>query len=307
MEKEVIVQVNHLTKIYNKKIVLNDVNLTIHKGDIYGFVGKNGAGKTTLIRMLTDVAFPTSGDYSLFGLQGKELKEAHSRIAAMVETPAIYMDMTARDNLKTRCILLGLQDPDLLVNRLKEVGLSDVLDSPKKVNDFSLGMRQRLGIAMSILGDPELLILDEPTNGLDPEGIREIRELLVKLNREKETTILISSHILSELGKFATTYGFIDHGKIVKEISAKDLDRESQKSLLLYVNNPQEVASLVEKKFSYATEIDGDDQLIVYGVDNPSPLMKYLYTTGVDIKNFKEQENGLEDFFLSLVENENNV
>ncbi|HPV69811.1 MAG TPA: ATP-binding cassette domain-containing protein, partial [Bacilli bacterium] len=216
---DIVVQTIGLTKKYGSTVALNDVSITVHRGEIYGFVGRNGAGKTTLIRVLTGIANPTSGTFTLLGAKSKaEQKETRKHIAAMVETPALYMNMTAHDNLRTTLILKGIKDESLIRSRLKEVGLDDVISSSKKAKDFSLGMKQRLGIAMALLGDPELLILDEPTNGLDPEGIREMRELLVKINKDRNITMIISSHILGELSKLATRFGFIDKGVIINEI-----------------------------------------------------------------------------------------
>ncbi|HPM08031.1 MAG TPA: ATP-binding cassette domain-containing protein, partial [Bacilli bacterium] len=204
---DIVVETKGLTKKYGTTLALNNVSISVHRGEIYGFVGRNGAGKTTLIRVLTGIANPTSGSFTLLGAATKnEQKEARKHIAAMVETPALYMNMTAHDNLRTTLILKGLKDESLIRSRLEEVGLSDVIASSKKAKDFSLGMKQRLGIAMALLGDPELLILDEPTNGLDPEGIREMRELLVNINKSRNITMIISSHILGELSKLATRF-----------------------------------------------------------------------------------------------------
>lgn len=231
MEKEITVKTLNLTKQYKNKCAVDSVSLTIQKGEIYGLVGKNGAGKTTLIRLLCGVIHSTAGSYSLFGFdKEKDLLKVRQKVAAMIETPSLYLNLSAEDNLKARCILMH-KDFSIIKSRLMEVGLKDVIGSRKKVKDFSLGMRQRLGIAISILGDPELLILDEPTNGLDPEGIKEMRDLLVSLNQNRGVTIIVSSHILSELSKFATKYGFMDKGKIIKEISSDELFRSCKKSL----------------------------------------------------------------------------
>ena len=202
-----ILRTNHLTKRYNNRAVVNDLSMTIHEGDIYGFIGKNGAGKTTLIRMITGLASPSDGNILLFG--SPELKEGRSAIGTVIESPAFYPGMTARQNLIVQCKLQGIRDESQADAILTLVGLDDT--GHKKAKDFSLGMRQRLAIAIALIGSPRLLILDEPTNGLDPEGIKEVRELILKLNRDRKITVLISSHILGELSKFATRYGIIHH------------------------------------------------------------------------------------------------
>ena len=208
-----ILEVSSLTKKYKNFTALDNFSMSVPRGSIYGFVGNNGAGKTTLIRLVCGLQTPTSGDIKL-DVSGKN-------IGAVVETPSIYLDMTAKDNLKQQYRLLGIKDFSSIDDLLKLVGLENT--GKKKAKNFSLGMRQRLGIAVALCGDPEFLILDEPVNGLDPQGIIEVRELLIKLSREKGMTILISSHILDELSKLATHYGFISNGRMIREMSAEDL------------------------------------------------------------------------------------
>lgn len=218
---EYILETHALTKRYGECKVLNGLDMHVPKGSIYGFVGKNGAGKTTLIRIICGLQKPASGGYSLYGQQygQKSIADARRRIGAVVETPSIYLDMTARDNIRIQYRILGVPSENAIDGLLKLVGLSDT--GNKKAKNFSLGMRQRLGIAVALAGDPDFLILDEPVNGLDPQGIIETRELILKLNREMGITVLVSSHILDELSKIATHFGFIDGGAIVKEISAR--------------------------------------------------------------------------------------
>lgn len=214
----VILRTNHITKQYGHRPVVSDLSMTIHKGDIYGFIGKNGAGKTTLIRMITGLARPGDGNILLFGKP--DLLEGRARIGTVIESPAFYPGMTARENLIAQCRLQG-EDIRQVDDILTMTGLDDT--GKKKARNFSLGMRQRLAIGIALVGQPELLILDEPTNGLDPEGIREVRELILKLNREREITVLISSHILGELSKFATRYGIIHQGKLIEEFTEEEL------------------------------------------------------------------------------------
>ncbi|MDY0345808.1 MAG: ABC transporter ATP-binding protein [Bacilli bacterium] len=299
---DIVVQTKGLTKRYGSTLALNNVNITVRRGEIYGFVGRNGAGKTTLIRVLTGIANPTAGSFMLLGAETKaEQKEARQHLAAMVETPALYMNMTAHDNLRTTLILKGIKDESLIVSRLEEVGLEDVIYSSKKAKDFSLGMKQRLGIAMSLLGDPELLILDEPTNGLDPEGIREMRELLVNINKTRNITMIISSHILGELSKLATTFGFIDKGKIINEISSEDLFNKVSKSVVIKTDDNIKALQIINEKYPGKVSKDDNGSLHIVGVDNSSEIVKLLVQSDINVLNFREQENGLEDYFIELI------
>lgn len=234
---ETIFKTAHLVKKYRKLDVstlryktydaLNGFDMEIHRGDIYGFVGKNGAGKTTLIRLLAGLVHPTGGTMELFGESSpSQLHLQRNRINGLIEKPALNAELTAQDNLKMCCLLRGLDCTDCISEALDASGLSQFDLTNVKVKNFSLGMKQRLGIAMALLGRPELLFLDEPLNGLDPEGIRDFRELVKRLHQEYGTTILISSHQLRELTQVATRYGFIHKGKMLEEISAGDLERK---------------------------------------------------------------------------------
>ena len=229
---EYVLTTDHLCKNYGHFKALNQCSMHVPRGAIYGFVGKNGAGKTTLIRLICGLQRPTSGSYRLYGSENtdKKILEAQRRIGAVVETPSIYLDMTAEENMKEQYYVLGLPSFEGIPQTLKLVGLEDA--GKKKAKDFSLGMRQRLGIAIALAGKPDLLVLDEPTNGLDPQGIVEMRELILKLNRERQITVLISSHILDELSRLATHYGFIDKGTIVKEITAEELENATHQEEL---------------------------------------------------------------------------
>ena len=219
--EQVVLKTNHLTKRYGHRAVVENLSMTIHQGDIYGFIGKNGAGKTTLIRMVTGLAAPSDGSIQLFG--SGSLLEGRRRIGTVIEAPAFYPGMTARENIVAFSKLQGLHDFSHTEDLLELVGLTHT--GKKKCRNFSLGMKQRLAIAIALIGDPELLILDEPTNGLDPEGMKEVRDLILKLNQEKGITVLVSSHILGELSKFATRYGIIHHGKLIEEFTEEDLWR----------------------------------------------------------------------------------
>lgn len=220
-----IIATENLTKVYNGRPAVDGVSITVNEGEIYGFVGRNGAGKTTVIRMLAGLAKKTSGSFSIFGIEDTDpqIVSARRDMRVMVETATLHPGLTAVQNMTLQCKLLG-QNPQCIERLLWEVELNDT--GKKPVKNFSLGMKQRLAIAMAMVGEPKLLILDEPTNGLDPEGIFHVRELLVKLNKEKGVTILVSCHILTELSKFATCYGFIERGRLLKEISAEELLKE---------------------------------------------------------------------------------
>lgn len=230
-----ILQTRGLTKTYGTVKALDSVTMNVPKGSIYGFVGKNGSGKTTLMRIVAGLVFPSGGEFGLYEQTRKAgVLAARKRMGAVIETPAIFPNMTARDNLKAQCHVIGCDD-SRIDGVLKTVNLSDT--GGKKARNFSLGMKQRLGIAMALIGEPDFLMLDEPTNGLDPEGIIEIRELLLRLNKERGVTILISSHLLSELSKLATHYGFIDRGHLLKEMEAKELSYYQDGNLEEYFMN----------------------------------------------------------------------
>lgn len=297
---EYVLKTTALQKRYGSFTALNGVNMHIPRGAIYGFVGKNGAGKTTLIRLICGLQFPTSGEYSLFGIPNtsKEIVKSRKRMGAVVETPSIYSDMTAEDNMKEQYRILGLPSFETIHGLLKLVGLPDT--GKKKVKNFSLGMRQRLGIAVALAGNPDFLVLDEPANGLDPQGIIEMRELILKLNREKGITVLISSHILDELSRLATHYGFIDHGTILREISAHDLEAACRKCLCVTVSNVRALCmALDEKGLEY--RVLSDDQAEIYGSIGITDLVETLSAKGCIISGLREREEGLENYYMNLI------
>lgn len=234
--KETILQVNNLCMRYKRHQVLDSVNMSIQKGNIYGFVGKNGAGKTTLIRIISGLIDAEEGNFSLLGIDSsdKRIDSTRKKVCTMVESPAIYPDLTARDNLKMQCMITD-KSFECIDELLSFVNLSET--GKRKAKDFSLGMQQRLGIAIALVNEPELMLLDEPINGLDPEGIKQIRNLLLKMHMEKGVTILISSHILSELSLFATRYGFIDKGRIVKEATPEEIRIATEENCYLESDN----------------------------------------------------------------------
>ena len=303
---EYVLKTNALSKTYKNFKALNGLTMSVPKGAIYGFVGKNGAGKTTLIRLICGLQEPTSGDYSLYGIKNTEkaILKSRRRMGAVVETPSIYMDLTAVDNLKEQYRILGLPSYDDIPNLLKLVGLENT--GNKKAKNFSLGMRQRLGIAIALAGDPDFLVLDEPVNGLDPQGIIEMRELILKLNREHQITVLISSHILDELSRLATHYGFIDGGRMVKEISAAELEAVCRKCVRLEVTNVQTLARVLEEmEIDY--NIISDKIADVFTKVNVSKLTSVLSKENCELISIQERDESLESYYMNLVGGKKNV
>ena len=295
-----VLKTNNLCKYYGKFKALENLNMTIPKGAIYGFVGKNGAGKTTLIRLLCGLQRPTSGSFEMFGISNgsRDIYQARKQMGAIVETPALFMDMTAEGNLKQQYLNIGLPSYDGIKELLQLVGLENA--GAKKVKNFSLGMRQRLGIAVALCGNPDFIILDEPINGLDPQGIIEMRELIIKLNRDKGITVLISSHILDELAKLATHYGFIDGGRIVKEMSAQELENTYRKSIRMKVSDTGILAEIMDERGIEYSILD-DTTADVYAELKFSEVAKDFAQKGCEIIHMEMQEESLESFYLSLV------
>ena len=289
-----------LTKRYGRSAALDGLTMTVPRGAIYGFVGRNGAGKTTLIRVICGLQAPTAGEYALYGVDSRDRRIARSRrrMGAVVETPSIYLDMSAADNLKQQYRILGLPDFTGVPELLELVGLEDT--GRKKTRNFSLGMKQRLGIAVALAGDPDFLVLDEPINGLDPQGIIEIRELILKLNRERQITVLISSHILDELSRLATHYGFIDHGRMVREMSAAELEAAARKCMRVTVSDTAAL-TLVLDGMGAAYKILSDHQADVYAKLNVTQLTLALAERGCEVRSIEERDESLESFFINLV------
>lgn len=297
---EYVLTTHNLSKSYGNFKALDQLSMHVEKGAIYGFVGKNGAGKTTLIRLICGLQRPTGGDYSLYGrnCRQSEIVASRRRMGAVVETPSIYLDMTAKDNLKMQYSILGRPSDNGLNELLELVGLHDT--GKKKAKNFSLGMRQRLGIAVALAGNPDFLVLDEPTNGLDPQGIVEMRELILKLNREKNITVLISSHILDELARLATHYGFIDHGHIVREISASELEMACRKSMHLEVTDIHGLARVLDRrKAEYA--VTSDTEADVFGNFDVTDLVMALAEENCRVKKITQQDESLESYYINLV------
>lgn len=295
-----VLQTNALCKTYKNFKALNGIAMHVPKGAIYGFVGKNGAGKTTLIRLICGLQEPSSGEYTLYGRKNtdKDIVESRRRMGAVVETPSVYLDMTAEDNLKQQFRILGLPSFEGLHGILQLVGLENT--GKKKAKNFSLGMRQRLGIAIALAGDPDFLVLDEPANGLDPQGIIEIRELILKLNREQQITVLISSHILDELYKLATHYGFIDNGCLVKELSADELEAACRKCVRMEVSDTKALARVLDG-MGIDYKITADQTVDVYAKVNISRLTVALAKENCELTAVQERDESLESYYVGLV------
>lgn len=289
-----------LCKQYRHTKALDGLSMHVPKGAIYGFVGKNGAGKTTLIRIICGLQKPTSGEYTLYGVAGsdKEIAKSRRRMGAIVETPSIYMDMTAADNIRMQYRILGRPTDAGIGELLSLVGLSDT--GRKKAGKFSLGMRQRLGIAVALAGEPDFLVLDEPINGLDPQGIIEIRELIVRLNRERQITFLISSHLLEELSKLATHYGFIDHGRLVREISAAQLEEACRKCVHVEVTDETALTRVLDEK-QVAYRLLGGRMAEIYTDLGVTDLVLALDKEHCKVLSYKEQDESLESYYVNLV------
>lgn len=297
---EYILKTNNLKKTYGKFNALNGLSMNVPKGSIYGFVGRNGAGKTTLIRLICGLQFATDGEFTLYGKssQNADINKARRRMGAVVETPSIYLDMTAEDNLKQQYRVIGIPSFDGIKELLELVGLSNT--GKKKAKNFSLGMRQRLGIAVALCGNPDFLLLDEPINGLDPQGIIEVRELILKLNREKNITMLISSHILDELSRLATHYGFIDQGKLVKEISAEELEKECRKCMRVTVSDTKKLAPVLDAAGLEYKIID-EKTADIYGALSITKLTEALKYADCELFSVNEHDESLEAYFINLV------
>lgn len=294
-----ILNTKNLTKTYKKKNAVSNLNMSINKGDIYGFIGKNGAGKTTTIKMIVGLAAPTSGEITLF--ESKSLNQGRRKIGTVIEAPAFVPNLTARQNMLIQWKLLGNKNPAIIDEMLNLVGLDYV--GKKKVKNFSLGMKQRLGIAMTLMGEPEFLVLDEPTNGLDPKGIVEVRELLQKLNEERGLTILISSHILSELAKLATRIGIIDDGVLLEEFSIDELDERCKSKLVVLVDNTEKAKDILAEQLNLKDyKVIDANTIEIYDKDMDSGTINTtLAKNDVVVNSISTSHADLEEYFLNVI------
>ena len=302
---ELVIETNNLEKKYKDFKAIKNLNINLEKGAIYGLIGKNFAGKTTLISLICGLQEPTSGTYTIYGVKNtdKKIIDVRKRVGAIIESPSIYQNMTARDNIIEQLKLIGSPSLDEVSDLLKLVGLEHT--GKKKVKNFSLGMKQRLGIAIALATNPDLLILDEPINGLDPEGIVEIRELILNLNHKKRITILISSHYLDELSKIATYYGFVDNGQIIKEISSAELNKKMEQKIEIKVLDIKEFVKYFEK-YNYTYEVVDNNTINVYGKFNLAKFVSKLSKKNLMIEDIHEKETTLESYYLNLIGGKNN-
>lgn len=299
---EYVLRTNKLLKKYNNDYAIDHIHITVAKGEIYGLIGQNGAGKSTMLRLVTGLAFPTSGSIELFGNDHPgSITLGQKRMGAIIENPALFLNMSAYENLEVQRLQKGIPGKDCIKNTLELVGLTDT--KKKKVKDFSLGMKQRLGLGIALLSDPELLILDEPTNGLDPMGIVELRELIKKLNREKGLTVLISSHILSELHQLATKFGIIHKGKLLEELSSKQLDEKCKQHIRIKVDDPSKGAIILEERLSTTNfEVMQDGTIKLFNhLDDIRTVSQALTDNGLIMEHLSHNGDSLEGYFSRLI------
>ena len=288
-----------LSKKYGKRFALQDADIHIRQGDIYGLIGRNGAGKTTLLKLINSQINKTSGEIyhreKLMHFGKPEIK-----IGALVESPGLYPDATAYDNLKYKCLAMGIREKSYIDKLLKTVELADT--GKKKAKQFSLGMKQRLSIALALIDEPDLLILDEPINGMDPQGIKDIREMLVSINRDMGTTIVISSHILDELSKFATSYGIIKDGRLLREFSREQLKQENRSGIEIESPQIDKVESILreEMKLSHIQRLDDHSIMIKDSVEQYLQISRFLFDQGIYVSQFSVRHESLEEYFMSM-------
>ena len=303
---DTIIQTYQLTKTFKREDVIKPLNYSLRKGEICALIGKNGAGKSTFFKILAGQLMPTAGEIQIFGKSGKEIDRAKKRIGFMIETPAFFPDFTATQNLEYFRIQRGVVDKKRIYEVLELVDLAK--EKKKRFKDYSMGMKQRLGIALCLLSSPDCLILDEPINGLDAEGIIEMRKLLRKLNQEKQITILISSHILTELELLATRFVFIKNGVIVDDLNKDALEQKSMKQIMLTVDNPAKVAQILERTYADIQFKVLPDQVIAIQnyIESSGEINRLLVDNGVLVKEFRIEAQKLEEYFLEFVEGNKN-
>ncbi len=296
---EILLETRNLTKQYGRHKAVDNVSLHIKKGAIYGFIGRNGAGKTTFLKMISGLSKPTSGEIELFGYTGNNLQNVRSRVGCLIESPGLYGKMTAYENLNIKCKLFGIKKKGYIEDILHTVGLENV--GNKKTKNFSLGMKQRLGIGLALVGEPDLLILDEPINGLDPQGIVEIRDTIQRLQKEKDMTICISSHILEELSKIATDYGIIHNGTLLQELTRDELMRRCCERMELCLDYPKQAIPVLDSMgFTNYQVIDKEHIYIFERLDESAKLNMELTKAGIPVKSLSITSEELESYFLNL-------
>lgn len=303
---EILLQTKGLTKQFGNHKAVDHVDMHIKKGAVYGFIGRNGAGKTTTLKMLCGLSKPTEGEIEMFGYKGKDLDKIRTRIGCLIEAPGLYGNMSAYENLKIKCKLFGISKEGYIEDILKTVGLENV--GKKKTKHFSLGMKQRLGIGLALVGEPDLLILDEPINGLDPQGIAEIRETIIKLRDERNMTILISSHILEELSKIATDYGIIHNGSLIQEMTHEELMIRCSERIEIVLDEPNSALPVIDKMgFTNYQVVDKEHIYIFERLKESAELNLELAKAGVLVKGISITSEKLETYYLNLTGGSNNA
>lgn len=301
-----ILTTNSLTKCYGKQHAVNSVNIRVRKGDIYGLIGRNGAGKTTILKMLSGLAAPTDGDFSLFGESGKKAYSHLTRVGALIEAPGLYLNMSAAENLKLKCLAMGIRKNGAVNELLKTVGLENT--GKKRVRNFSLGMKQRLGIALALVGDPDIVILDEPINGLDPQGIAEVRETISELNRRKNITFIISSHILEELSKISTRYGIIHDGVILEELTNAELLAKCSERIELKTDDTAKACTVLEGMGIKSYKVTDSSTIQIFErLNDGGDITMVLAENGVKTMGITVKNEALEDYYLNLTGGNKNV
>ncbi|WP_027624125.1 ABC transporter ATP-binding protein [Clostridium lundense] len=299
---DIVLKTKNITKKYGNHLAANNINIEVKKGEIYGLVGKNGAGKTTLLRMICGLTMPSNGEIDLFNETSQSgLNKSRRRTGCIIETPSFYPYLSARKNLEYYRMQRGIPEKECIDEVLKIVDLEK--DSKKKFKNFSLGMKQRLGLALALMATPDLLILDEPINGLDPTGIVEFREILLKLNKERNTTIIISSHILGELSQIATMYGFINNGELIEQISSKELNEKCRRCISIKVKNIEKAIVVIEKELHCNEyEVLNDNEIRLYKhIDTPEIVAQALVSNGVMLSSMNQVGANLENYFINLI------
>lgn len=295
-----ILETKGLTKVYGQKEAARDVSLHVPAGKIYGLIGRNGAGKTTIMRMISGLSVPTRGSYSLFGKTGHEMEKMLKHVGVLIESPGLYSRFSGYENLKIKCIGMGISPKGYVEELLKTIGLEGA-DRKKPAGSYSLGMRQRLGIGLALVGDPKMLVLDEPINGLDPQGIAEIRQLLVRLRDEKGMTVMVSSHILDELAKVADCYGIINEGTLLDEFSAEELHRRSGRFIRIRTDDPAATVRVLKEIGVEQIREEEDGSLAVSEqLENTAAMSKAIVEAGIALQEICLNSVSLEDYYLGV-------
>lgn len=306
MSKEILLQTTGLTKRFGHHKAVDNVDIHVKRGAIYGFIGRNGAGKTTCLKMISGLMTPTSGEIELFGYKGKDIEQVRSRVGCLIEAPGIYGNMTAYQNMKLKCQVFGIKKDSYINEILENVGLADV--GNKKTKHFSLGMKQRLGIGLALVGEPDLLVLDEPINGLDPQGIVEVRDIIQRLCDERNMTIIISSHILEELSKIATDYGIIHNGTLLQELSREELMKRCRERLEIDMDDPKEAVPVLDNMGIHNYQVVDKNHIQIFERLNDSATINMeLAKAGLMVRSIAVNSEKLESYYLKLTGGEANA